>query len=112
MVAGPGPGDQPFNSNDDHKCDRRCSAARRSLSGPKATAMNPSAARKLQKLELFSSILALFVLAMYVRMHFLVVRGGLEPDQIGWAMRSYFGGLSKIYLIMRDSLLAGRPGPQ
>jgi hypothetical protein len=54
------------------------------------------------------SMLVLFVVGMYVRLHFLVVRGGLEVDQLDWARRFYLGGLSEMYLGMRDGILAGQ----
>jgi hypothetical protein len=66
----------------------------------------------LRTVALLVAMLVLFLAGTYVRMHFLVVRGGLEGDQIDWAMRFYFGGLSKTYLSMRDAILAGRVDPQ
>jgi hypothetical protein len=65
----------------------------------------------LRRLALPMSMLALFALAMYVRLHFLVIRGGLEENQLDWATHFYFGGLTKVYLWMRDVILAGQPEP-
>jgi hypothetical protein len=74
--------------------------------------MNPkSTTSTLRKLALPVSMLGLFALAMYVRLHFVIIRGGLEQDQIDWAMRFHLGGLTKIYLNMRDVILAGQTEP-
>jgi hypothetical protein len=65
--------------------------------------MNPkSATSTLRKLALPVSMLGLFALAMYVRLHFVIIRGGLEQDQIDWAMRFHLGGLT---------ILAGQTEP-
>ena len=65
----------------------------------------------LRKLALPLSMLGLFALAMYVRLHFVIIGGGLEQDQVDWAMRFYFGGLTKVYLKMREVILAGQTEP-
>ena len=70
-----------------------------------------SIASTLRGLALPASMLALFALAMYVRLHFVIVRGGLEQDQIGWAMRFGSGGITQFYLKMRDVILAGQTEP-
>jgi hypothetical protein len=69
-------------------------------------------ASTLRKLALPVSMLALFALAMYVRLHFLIIRGGFEEDQVDWAMHFYFGGLTKTYVNMRDIILAGQTEPR
>jgi hypothetical protein len=65
----------------------------------------------LRKLALPVSMLVLFALAMYVRLQFLVVRGGLEENQIDWAVHFYFGGLTRLYVEIRDVILAGQTEP-
>jgi hypothetical protein len=68
-------------------------------------------ASTLRKLALPMSMLALFALAMYVRLHFLIIRGGLEENQIDWATHFYFGGLTQLYVKIRDVILAGHTEP-
>jgi hypothetical protein len=63
-----------------------------------------------RKLTMLLLVLACIAIAWYVRLHFLLIRGGLEPDQIGWATTVYYGGISKAYVAMRDALLAGQVG--
>jgi hypothetical protein len=70
-----------------------------------------SIASTLRRLALPVSMLALFALATYVRLHFVIVRGGFEPDQVDWATHFYFGGLTKTYLNIRDVILAGQTEP-
>jgi hypothetical protein len=71
--------------------------------------MNPlSIASTSRKLALPVSMLGLFTLAMYLRLHFLIIRGGFEENQIDWAIHFYLGGLTQIYLKMRDVIFAGQ----
>jgi hypothetical protein len=63
-----------------------------------------------RKLTMSLLVLACIAIAWDVRLHFLLIRGGLEPDQIGWASTVYYGGISKAYVAMRDALLAGQVG--
>jgi 4-amino-4-deoxy-L-arabinose transferase-like glycosyltransferase len=79
----------------------------KACSDPKSLMIPKSVARTLRKLALPVSMLALFALATYVRLHFVIVRGGLEQVQIDWA----FGGLTNVYLKMRDVILAGQTEP-
>lgn len=50
---------------------------------------------------------AIFGLAIAVRQHLLSINGGDEPDQIAWAAKFYFGGITKYYLDMRSAILSG-----
>jgi hypothetical protein len=76
------------------------------------TAMNSKPiASTSRKLALPVSMLGLFTLAMYLRLHFIIIRGGLEQNQIDWAMQFYYGGLTSYYLQIRDVILAGQTEP-
>jgi hypothetical protein len=76
------------------------------------SAMNPKPiASNLRSLALPVSMLGLFALAMYLRLHFVIIRGGLEQNQIDWARHFHYGGLTNIYLNMRDVILAGQTEP-
>ncbi|MBU2604939.1 MAG: glycosyltransferase family 39 protein [Alphaproteobacteria bacterium] len=52
-------------------------------------------------------LLILFGVAIANRMYFLSIRGGMHADQFDWAMTHYFGGLTRIYIHMRDVILSG-----
>ena len=45
---------------------------------------------------------------LYIRLHFLIVDGGLGTGQIDWATRYHLGGILAAYLHMRDAILAAR----
>jgi hypothetical protein len=69
-------------------------------------------ASTLRKLALPVSMLGLFALAIYIRLNFLIIHGGLEEKQVDWAMHFYYGGLTSEYLRMRDAILAWRLEPK
>jgi hypothetical protein len=70
-----------------------------------------SASSTIQKLASPATMLALFALAISLRLDFLVIRGGLQSHQLDWAFKFYYGGISGTYVSMRDALLAGHVEP-
>jgi hypothetical protein len=57
------------------------------------------------------AVLAIVAVGLGSRLYFLTIRGGSAPDQIAWAIETYFGGLSEYYLLMRDLILAWQAEP-
>lgn len=78
---------------------------------PNAVMKSLSVTSTLRSLALPVSLLVLFLLAIFLRLHFLILRGGLDGDQLNWAIGAYNGELSGAYLRIRDDLLAGQIKP-
>ncbi len=51
-------------------------------------------------------LLTIVSVAIVSRVYHLNLRGGLEHDQLAWAVENYYGGISQSYVSMRDTLLA------
>ncbi len=52
------------------------------------------------------AIAAVIAVALLNRTYFLIYRGGLALDQQAWATQNYYGGITRGYLLMRDSILS------
>jgi hypothetical protein len=61
------------------------------------------------KTVLVFALAGIIAAALLSRMDFLVLRGGLQADQLAWANKFYFGGITKGYLAIRDSILSWTP---
>src|SRR5689334_408430 len=59
-----------------------------------------------------AAMLAIIALALVARLYFLSVSGGYETDQVAWANQFFFGGLTQVYLAMRDALISGHAEPK
>lgn len=57
--------------------------------------------------RMLAALFAIVAVALLSRAYFIETRGGDVPDQVAWAVANYFGGITKGYLLMRDSILAG-----
>ncbi len=61
------------------------------------------------------ALAAIVAMAFVVRLDYLILKGGLQADQVGWAYQYYFGGITLTYLNIRNAILSwtaeGQPVP-
>lgn len=69
--------------------------------------VQPHGARLLQ----FLALAGVVAVAFASRLEYLIIKGGLEADQLSWAINNYAGGLTASYLAMRDGILSWTAEP-
>ncbi len=60
-----------------------------------------------RKVGYVAALIAIFVLAIVIRLRFLAINGGDAADQLAWAKENHFGGITEFYLVMRDRIFRG-----